>query len=361
MFSVHDGKKIRKSFATEAAARQWRADATSAVRRGAMRSPSPTTVRDAFEAFVAGARTGSVRTKAGAVYKPSVIRRWDGAMRVRRDGVSLLHEIGGLRLADVDRNRLQAVVEAMLDLKLDPSTIRNTINALRPVFRRAVARGELQINPTIGLEIPSAKGRRLRVADPAEAELLIGNVQARDRAVWATAFYAGLRLGELQALGWECVDLAAGVIRIEASWDAHDRQVIDVKSTAGHRRVPIAALLREQLLDHKLASGGPTTGLVFGREAELPFLGNNVHSRSVTAWKRTSVKRLAGLEEQLGREPTDAEAASVTLDLDRLPRGPAHVRIAHDRRRRQRQGDLDLHGSRIGEYHARPLRPPDAE
>jgi integrase len=138
---------------------------------------------------------------------------------------------------DVDRNRLQAVVDRMLGRGLDPSTIRNTINALRPIFRRAVARGELQINPTTGLEIPAPKGRRLRVADPAEAETLIGAAQARDRALWATAFYAGLRLGELQALRWECVDLAGGVIRVLASYDVHDRQVIDVKSTAGHRRV----------------------------------------------------------------------------------------------------------------------------
>jgi integrase len=37
--------------------------------------------------------------------------------------------------------------------------------------------------------------------------------------VWATALYAGLRRGELQALRWRDVDLEAGVIRVEGSWD----------------------------------------------------------------------------------------------------------------------------------------------
>ncbi len=36
-----------------------------------------------------------------------------------------------------------------------------------------------------------------------------------DRAVWATALYAGLRLGELQALRWSDVDFERGLIRIE--------------------------------------------------------------------------------------------------------------------------------------------------
>jgi len=36
-FSVRDGKKVRKTFPTLAAAKGWRADATSAIRKGAMR------------------------------------------------------------------------------------------------------------------------------------------------------------------------------------------------------------------------------------------------------------------------------------------------------------------------------------
>jgi hypothetical protein len=45
----------------------------------------------------------------------------------------------------------------------------------------------------------------------------------------------------------------------------------------------------------------------------LPFLGNNVHSRSVTAWKRTTVARIAELERDLGRETTLAERTAAML------------------------------------------------
>jgi integrase len=62
------------------------------------------------------------------------------------------------------------------------------------------------------------RSRRDRIADPVEAAALIAAVPAgQDRALWATAFYAGLRRGELQALRWQDVDLAAGFIHVERS------------------------------------------------------------------------------------------------------------------------------------------------
>jgi integrase len=61
----------------------------------------------------------------------------------------------------------------------------------------------------------SVRGRRERIASPEEAQRLLAAVTERDRPLWATALYAGLRRGELMALRWEDVDLAGGVIRVE--------------------------------------------------------------------------------------------------------------------------------------------------
>src|SRR2546429_286757 len=67
-------------------------------------------------------------------------------------------------------------------------------------MRRARNRGEIAVNPTVGLELPASRGRRERIATVVEAERLIGALPRQDRALWATALYAGLRRGELQAL-----------------------------------------------------------------------------------------------------------------------------------------------------------------
>jgi integrase len=74
-----------------------------------------------------------------------------------------------------------------------------------------VARGDVAVNPTTGLELPAVRGRRDRIVSPEQAAKLLEALPERDRAMWATALYGGLRRGELQALRWEDVDLAKGV------------------------------------------------------------------------------------------------------------------------------------------------------
>jgi integrase len=73
----------------------------------------------------------------------------------------------------------------------------------------------------------------------------------------ATGRYAG----ELQALTWECVDLATGVIRVERSVDRRSKTCVSPTSRAGRRRVPILAMLRDVLLE--LRRNWPGERLVF--------------------------------------------------------------------------------------------------
>ena len=134
------------------------------------------------------------------------------------------------------------------------------------------------------------RGRRERIANPEEAAALIASAPDCDRALWATAFYAGLRRGELMALRWEDVDLEAGVIRVERSWDMRDG-LIEPKSRAGRRWVPIATVLREHLAAHALRSGR-RAGLVFGRTEEQPFEPTALSRRAATTWKRVNSKRM---------------------------------------------------------------------
>lgn len=218
----------------------------------------------------------------------------------------------------------------MLGWGLDPSTVRNTINALRPVFRRAVARNELLVNPTASLEIPTPKGKRLRIADPREAEQLIAAVRRDDRALWAVAAYAGLRLGELQALRWNHVDLASGVISVEWSYDPKEATFIDVKTSASHRNVPIAAVLRDSLIEHKLATGRGGLDLVFGRTVAVPFIGGNVYSRACTAWKKLKLTPL-GFHEARHTFASLMIAADVNVKAISTYMGHASVKITLDR------------------------------
>src|SRR5207244_283158 len=134
---------------------------------------------------------------------------------------------------------------------------------LRAIYRRAISRSEVLTNPTLGLALPAARERRGRIARPAEARALLEALPKRDRALWATALYAGLRRGELQALRWQDVDFGEGVIRVERGWDERVGPVAP-KSRAGRRRVPLSKPLRSYLAAHRLLSRREADELVFG-------------------------------------------------------------------------------------------------
>ena len=82
VYSRRDGKKIRRSFPTLAAAKAWRADATVSLSKGTMRAPTATTIRQAADAWLESARAGGIRTRSGEIYKPSVLRSYEQCLRL---------------------------------------------------------------------------------------------------------------------------------------------------------------------------------------------------------------------------------------------------------------------------------------
>jgi integrase len=286
VYSKRDGKKIRKVFARESEARSWRADALSAIAKGGLRAPTPTTVGQAWEGWYGGAKAGTIRNRSGDPFKPSALRSYKGAMENR-----VLPELGSVRLADVARPDLQDLADRLLADGLSASTVQVTLLPLRAILGRAVDRGELAVNPCAGLKLPAVRGRRERYASPEEAEALVAAAPEADRAIWATAMYAGLRLGELRALRVDDVDLAAGVIRVERGWDPVEGE-IELKSHAGRRRVPIAAALRDYLSEHVALTGRRGAELIFGRTPTAPFFANRLQERADAAWRAAELDRL---------------------------------------------------------------------
>jgi hypothetical protein len=88
----------------------------------------------------------------------------------------VLPEIGGVRLSTLARVDVQDLADRWLAQAFDPSTIRNTLMPLRALYRRALSRGEVGINPTQGIELAAVRGRRDRIASPTEAAALIAAV-----------------------------------------------------------------------------------------------------------------------------------------------------------------------------------------
>jgi integrase len=285
VYSAPKRRTIRKTFATVSEARAWRAKARAALDRGG-RAVSQATIAEAAGDWLAAASAGVVRTRSGDPYKPSALRAYEQALNAR-----LLPELGALRVGALGRPRLQELVDRLMASGLAPSTVRNAVLPLRAIYRRALARQQVAENPTLGLALPAVRERRERVARPAEARALIEALPAEDRALWACALYAGLRRGELQALRLMDLDLEAGLIRVERSFDQRAGP-IEPKSRAGRRRVPVCAPLCGYLAAHGVVEARAPEALAFGRTDDLPFAPGPLRRRARACWERAGVAPL---------------------------------------------------------------------
>jgi integrase len=262
------GPRLRRSFRTLSEARSWRTDAEKQLRRGEVRLGHSPKLRDAADALLDGMRDGSVRTRSGHRYKPSATRGYDDALRVH-----ILPYLGARRLGDVKRRDVQALADRLVGAGKSSSTVRNALLPLRVIYRRALRDGVATVNPCAGVELPARDEQQRTPPTREDAEKLLAGVPDSRRAMWATALYGGLRLGELRALEWGDIDLAGGVIRVERSMDALGAVILP-KSKAGRRSVPIAKVLRGILLEQRLRNG--SSRYVFGR-------GDAPHPRVVPA------------------------------------------------------------------------------
>jgi integrase len=321
VWSARESKRIRKTFATLAEARAWRAETQTGVRRGTLRAPAHTTVAEAGEELAAGMRSGRVRTRSGDPYKPSAIRSYEAALRDH-----VVPHIGRTRLGDVQHRDVQRIADELLAAGRNPSTIRNVLMPLRVIFRRAVEDGDVAVNPCTHLRLPAVRGRRERIASPQEAEQLLAALSARDRPIWATALYAGLRRGELMALRWDDVDLANGVIHVDRAYDEKAQLEIEPKSRAGRRRVPIVGALRDVLVEHK-ANQTRSDALVFGGDA--PFQPSNLWRRAQRAWKRAGLEQI-GLHEARHTFASILIAAGVNAKAITTYMGHASIQTTYD-------------------------------
>jgi integrase len=250
------GKRITRSFTTITAARRWRQDAASSLRAGTMTADRGPTLQETADDWLDAARAGIVRNRSGDPYKPSAIRGYEQNLRTR-----VLPELEHERLREISLPQLQRFVDRLAGDGLAAATITATITPLRAIYRRARQLGEVQSNPTSGLSVPAVNRRQTRFATAHQLEAILEHLEdAKDRALWATALYAGLRRGELQALHREEVDLATGVIHVERGWDQCEGEV-PPKSKQGRRKVPIPAALRDRLAEYLI--DGPAAGRIF--------------------------------------------------------------------------------------------------
>ena len=260
-----------------------------------------------------------MRNRSGDVYKPSAIRAYDSSLRRR-----VFPALGERKFSQVRRVDVQDLVDELHKDGLNASTVLCSILPLKAIYRRAVARGEVPINPTSGLEMPAIRGKRDRIVSPEQGASLLDALEADDRALWATAMYAGLRCGELRALRWEDVEFLEGLINVCRGWDQLEGEITP-KSRTGVRKVPMPTVLSGHL---EALYRRSSDGLVFGQDK--PFDPRKVAKRAKAAWKDRDLDGLT-LHECRHTYASFMIAAGANAKALSTYRGHANIAITMDR------------------------------
>jgi integrase len=201
-----------------------------------------------------------------------------------------------VRFIDAWRDRHVAIGE------WSPATINAALTRAGQVLDRAVRHGLLPANPMrVGrMKVRNPRKERSWIG-PLDAERLLAAVPppaspstklaqptAMRRAFLGCMLLGGLRVGEVMALWWGDVDLAAGRIGI-----------VDAKTRAGQRRVAVGHELRGLLAAHKPADAAVDQP-VFTNLQGVPFAGGA--GRSWAGQTLNSAVQAAGLVDGRGQQ-----------------------------------------------------------
>ena len=298
-----NGQTQRATLPTRHEALAWQAQALSAT-AGLTAAPEPpprrtvvsqaagraVTVEDAARRLVRGMADGTVRDKNGHDYKPSVLRKYEAALRL-----DVLPTIGAFTVASLTQGDVQRFADELAAHR-SPEHARQALTALRVALRLSARYGELDGNPCAGVTVPASREkdehRPTRILDAAEARHLLDAAEADDvkhERSFALPFLAlllgsGLRSGEALALryGPDGLDLAAGLVHVRSTLDRHrdadgNYRELAPKSRTSRRTIPLTSTDTGTLRDHRTATGSPADGsLVFAHTDGKPLAAHGL-------------------------------------------------------------------------------------
>jgi integrase len=164
---------------------------------------------------------------------------------------------------------------AEISRRQSPATARHSLGVLRRVFDHAVRDGAIHRNPAAGIRLPKVQGNDPRPLTHDELWRLADYLgEPRDRLLVLVAGYCGLRWGELAALRWGDVDIAAKRLRVCRAYseEAARGEMSPVKDHQA-RTVPIPAIVSDEL--GTFGATAKPDALVFPSSRNTPLRNRN--------------------------------------------------------------------------------------
>lgn len=173
-------------------------------------------------------------------------------------------------------------------LDLAPKSVKNIHGILHKALEQAVLIGELKSNPSNNCVLPKQVQKEITPLEPEEITRFLQHLDGEDyKNFFLTAFFTGMRQGELIGLSWDNVDFDTGTITIKQQLQCLNGQYF--MQSPKHDKVRIIApaeivmdALREER--EKQEANRKAAGSAWSSEWNLVFtdvLGKNLVRRTV--------------------------------------------------------------------------------
>jgi integrase len=220
--------------------------------------------------------------------RPSTVRDY----RIVVDRV-LVPALGEAPLAAITSGHVDAFRAALVEEgRLSPRTINKYLALIHGILKRAQRVYGLSANAAAGVERqPARRSGDFDVLSAAEVEALVRAASSsQDAALFATAAYAGLRLGELRALRWHDLDFEKRLIHVRRSYVGRAE---DAPKSGRVRSVPMidqVATVLDQLSRREWFTG--ENDLVFCNDVGDHFDDSALRRRFYSARSAAGLKRI---------------------------------------------------------------------
>lgn len=191
---------------------------------------------------------------------------------------------------------------------LSSSTVEKIYRLLSSSMKAAMQANLIDKNPCTGIKIVQDGNSPERYLTDTEQDSITLELLGQERLLAKFGFATGMRMGEMQGLHWESIDLDGQSVTVRHAYDPADRSMKAPKSYAV-RSIPLSDEITT-LLRAKLDKAGPglqcpvkhnrvtkcRTGLVFTQGEGNPIDAHNFRHRS---WARACTR--AAVKDSQGR------------------------------------------------------------
>lgn len=202
------GKQIQKSIygKTQKEVRQKLQQTTTAIDEGTYVAPSKLTVEQWLHTWL---------DDFCVDVKPRTLDKYRSTVKVR-----LIPHLGKIKLCDLSTHHIQHVYNGFLRgsdgfRQMSSKSIRDTHGTLHRALQQAVELDYLKVNPSDRCKLPRIEPTDIK---PMESQQIGAFLHAlhgnRFERLFTVDLFTGLRMGEILALSWDCIDFEKGTLRV---------------------------------------------------------------------------------------------------------------------------------------------------